>query len=55
MKKILLGICALGLFASCDPSKDSVGVPAPISESELASGFTYTQTDEAGSPSCPSS
>lgn len=51
MKKILLGICALGLFASCDPSKDSVGVPAPISESELASGFTYTQTDEAGSPS----
>lgn len=51
MKKILLGICALGLFASCDPSKDSVGVPAPISESELAAGFTYTQTDEAGSPS----
>ena len=51
MKKILLGICALGLFASCDPSKDSVGVPTPISESELASGFTYTQTDEAGSPS----
>ena len=39
------------MFASCDPSKDSVGVPTPISESELASGFTYTQTDEAGSPS----
>lgn len=51
MKKILLGICALGLFASCDPSKDSVGVPAPITESELAAGFTYTQMDEAGSPS----
>ena len=51
MKKILLGICALGLFASCDPSKDSVGVPAAITESELAAGFTYTQTDEAGSPS----
>jgi hypothetical protein len=51
MKKILLGICALGLLASCDPSKDSVGVPAPITESELASGFTYTQMDEYGSPS----
>ena len=51
MKKILLGICALGLFASCDPSKDSVGVPAAITESELAAGFTYTQTDEAGSAS----
>ena len=51
MKKILLGICALGLFASCDPSKDSVGVPTAMTESELAAGFTYTQTDEAGSPS----
>ena len=51
MKKILFGICALGLFASCDPSKDSVGVPATITESEMAAGFTYTQTDEAGSPS----
>jgi hypothetical protein len=43
MKKILLGICVLGLFASCDPSKDSVGVPAPIAESQLSSEFTYTQ------------
>ena len=43
MKKILLGICALGLLASCDPSKDSVGVPEAIAESELSSGFSYTQ------------
>ena len=43
MKKILLGICVLGLFASCDPSKDSVDTPSPIADSELSSGFTYTQ------------
>lgn len=43
MKKLLLGICALGLFASCDPSKDSVGTPSPIAESQLSSDFKYTQ------------
>ncbi len=43
MKKILLGICALGLLVSCDPSKDSVDVPDPIAESRLNSEFTYKQ------------
>lgn len=43
MKKILLGICAIGLLASCDPSKDSVSTPDAITESQLAAGFKYTQ------------
>jgi len=43
MKKILLGICAIGLLASCDPSKDSVSTPDAIAESQLAAGFKYTQ------------
>lgn len=43
MKKILLGICVLGLFASCDPSKDSVSAPSPIEDSKLSSEFQYTQ------------
>lgn len=43
MKKIILGICALGLLVSCDPSKDSVDVPDPIAESRLNSEFTYKQ------------
>ncbi len=50
MKKILLGIFALGLLASCDPAKDDVSAPAMISQSELENGFTYKQgyLDESG-------
>ena len=43
MKKILLGICALGLLTACDPSKDTVQTPAPIAQSELDAGFSYKQ------------
>lgn len=43
MKKILLGICAVSLLASCDPSKDSIGTPEALAESKLASEFTYKQ------------
>ena len=50
MKKILFGIIALGLFASCDPSKDSIDAPKSISVDDMNSGFTFKQCalDENG-------
>lgn len=43
MKKILFGVFALGLLASCDPSKDSISVPASISQESLDAEFTFRQ------------